>query len=556
MQSKNYGAIGAHMKIRVFFTLFFLVLAGMAGANLIVEYISAKTQSELKATEKELTELQYLCDDIVISSQWQIRSSRAYIETKDFLRKILFNRINLIFEGAIARPPNYKVRYWDLIISRIQDLPQYYDGPHPPFEERFTIHNITSDELLLIHEIHNIYTKLTSIERVAMNAVDGKFDDGTGTFPKTSKPDPGLAHKLLYNQDASQLSGELSLKVENLINQFAARYAASIKKMKDFDSSLLWINSLINASLFAIITGSMIYLHVGFSNRAKSLMNVVLNISQGDLTKRAPEGGADEISDLSNVINEMADNLRLSFDQLQDKVRTTEETLYSLDIEKRRVEKLLNNILPAAIAERLRDGEETIAEIHPEVTVFFSDIVGFTELSAKIGPTETVRLLNDIFGEFDELADRHKIEKIKTIGDSYMVVGGVPTGDSFHCHHVASFAIDVRAFLDEFSKGLNYPLQMRIGIHTGTVAAGVVGKKRFSYDLWGDVVNIASRFESACEPDKIHVSQAVKIRLENDYTFADGGLVELKGKGITKSYYLIGTKSDNSILTPKDISVF
>ena len=137
-----------------------------------------------------------------------------------------------------------------------------------------------------------------------------------------------------------------------------------------------------------------------------------------------------------------------------------------------------------------------------------------------------------------------------------MVVGGVPTGDSFHCHHVASFAIDVRAFLDEFSKGLNYPLQMRIGIHTGTVAAGVVGKKRFSYDLWGDVVNIASRFESACEPDKIHVSQAVKIRLENDYTFADGGLVELKGKGINKSYYLIGTKSDNSILTPKDISVF
>ena len=140
--------------------------------------------------------------------------------------------------------------------------------------------------------------------------------------------------------------------------------------------------------------------------------------------------------------------------------------------------------------------------------------------------------------------EKHNVEKIKTIGDSYMVVGGVPNRDPLHCQHIANFAIEAEAFMEEYSKTLNFPLKMRVGIHTGTVAAGIVGKKRFSYDLWGDVVNVASRYESTSQPDKIHVSEAVKIRLEDDYIFIDGGMVELKGKGSAKSYFLVGKKSD------------
>ncbi len=152
-------------------------------------------------------------------------------------------------------------------------------------------------------------------------------------------------------------------------------------------------------------------------------------------------------------------------------------------------------------------------------------------------------MLNALFEKFDELVEKHGVEKIKTIGDSYMVVGGVPNRDPLHCQHIAYFALDAQGFVISFAKELPYPLQMRMGVHTGTVAAGVVGKKRFSYDLWGDVVNVASRFESTCQPDKIHVSEAVKVRLADDYLFIDEGTVDLKGKETARSFFLIGKKT-------------
>ena len=267
-------------------------------------------------------------------------------------------------------------------------------------------------------------------------------------------------------------------------------------------------------------------------------------------TLRAPIYGNDEVSMMSKAINAMADNLCFALDKLEEKVVLSEKALSALEAERRRSEKLLHNILPAAIAERLQGGEETIAEIHPEVTVLFSDIVSFTELAAKLGPNETVHLLSEIFGKFDELVEKHSVEKIKTIGDSYMVVGGVPNRDPLHCQHVADFAIEAGKFIEEYSKELRFPLRMRIGMHTGTVAAGIVGKKRFSYDLWGDVVNVASRYESTSMPDKIHISEAVKVRLDDDYLIVDGGAVDLKGKGLAKSYFLMGKKSEMPQVTP------
>ncbi len=270
----------------------------------------------------------------------------------------------------------------------------------------------------------------------------------------------------------------------------------------------------------------------------------------GNLTVRAPIYGNDEVSMMSKAINAMADNLCFALDKLEEKVVLSEKALSALEAERRRSEKLLHNILPAAIAERLQGGEETIAEIHPEVTVLFSDIVSFTELAAKLGPNETVHLLSEIFGKFDELVEKHSVEKIKTIGDSYMVVGGVPNRDPLHCQHVADFAIEAGKFIEEYSKELRFPLRMRIGMHTGTVAAGIVGKKRFSYDLWGDVVNVASRYESTSMPDKIHISEAVKVRLDDDYLIVDGGAVDLKGKGLAKSYFLMGKKSEMPQVTP------
>jgi class 3 adenylate cyclase len=274
-------------------------------------------------------------------------------------------------------------------------------------------------------------------------------------------------------------------------------------------------------------------------------MHFVRSISKDGLTERTNISGHDEIGELASAIDGMSENLNLAFDQLEDKIRLSDQALTELGEERIRSEKLLHNILPATIATRLQGGEETIAEVFPEVTVSFSDIVGFTDLSARLGPHGTVNMLSALFGAFDELAEKHQVEKIKTIGDCYMVVGGVPNRDPLHCQHIAEFALDALKAVEEISAHQPFPIHMRVGIHTGTVAAGVVGKKKFSYDLWGDVVNVASRFETTASPDKIHVSEAVRIRLSDDFLFHDSGIVELKGKGRVPSFYLLGKKKEH-----------
>ena len=541
--SSDFGMV-FNMKLRTFFGLFFIFLLGMAGVNLVVGLEMDKAQEKLKATQGQLHHLKELAEDFIISSQWETRFARGYLATKDPKRREWYDQVDAIMEGKIPRPENYNLEYWDLVTAGFEKVPAFRNEEPLSLENHFLHHEVTAEEVAQIKDAHSLYAKVSRTERIAMNAAEGVFDDGTGSFLKRGKPDPALAHKLLYSDEYSKINGELSLKIAQLVKSIENRYAIRIKNDENFADQLIAINSYLNVALFVLVVSSLIFLRLRWSKRTSQLMEVVGGMSHGDLSKRAPVWGNDEIGELATTINSMANNLCGAFEKLEEKVKLSEVTLAELEVERRRSEKLLHNILPAAIAERLRGGEENIAEIHPEVTVFFSDIVGFTELSAKLGPTETVQLLNEIFGKFDELVEKHNVEKIKTIGDSYMVVGGVPNRDSLHCQHVAEFAIEAERFLEEFSKGLRYPLHMRIGIHTGTVAAGVVGKKRFSYDLWGDVVNVASRYETTSQPDKIHVSEAVKVRLDDDYLFMDGGVVELKGKGTVKSYYLMGKKSE------------
>ena len=532
------------MKIRTFFSFIFLLLLAMTGANLFVGISLQKQQEILMSSQSELGHLKALSEDLVISSQWATRYSRAYVDTKDPQKRVWYDQLNKIVEGVIPRPENYNFEYWDLVGGGLLKVSDVKNEKILSLEDHFMHHNVTTEEISLLKDAHNVFVKMTVIERIAMNAVDGRFDDGTATFLRKGKPDPVMAHKLLFSEDYMKLNGEVSLAIAKLIADLENRYAAKIKIAEDRAGYLLVVNSYLNIALFGLIISSMIFLRLNWLNRSKRVLVAISEIRDGNLTVRAPVYGNDEVSMMSKAINEMADNLCFALDKLEEKVDVSKKALAELDVERRRSEKLLHNILPAAIAERLRGGEETIAEVHPEVTVFFSDIVGFTELAAKLGPNETVHLLNEIFGMFDELVEKHNVEKIKTIGDSYMVVGGIPNRDPLHCQHVAEFALEAEKFLEEFSRGLRFPLHMRIGIHTGTVAAGVVGKKRFSYDLWGDVVNVASRYESTSQPDKIHVSEAVKVRLDDDYVFVDGGIVELKGKGQAKSYFLVGRKSD------------
>lgn len=226
--------------------------------------------------------------------------------------------------------------------------------------------------------------------------------------------------------------------------------------------------------------------------------------------------------------------------------RVTEDlevAMKQLETEKEKSEHLLLNILPAAIVEQLKFKEEIIADIFPEVTLLFADIVNFTPLSMQTSPEKLVVMLNDVFSAIDELAVKHNLEKIKTIGDAYMVAGGLPTPRQDHAEAVADMALDIMTMIGRFKRQDGEALSMRIGIHSGPVIAGIIGKKKFSYDLWGDTVNTASRMESHGVADEIQTTVATYERLKGKYIFEKRGLIHVKGKGEMLTYFLKG-KSD------------
>lgn len=259
------------------------------------------------------------------------------------------------------------------------------------------------------------------------------------------------------------------------------------------------------------------------------LKDVQIITRSRDIKNRVRELGNDELGVLSHEINTMLDSL----EQALDKKRQ------DLMAEKERSDTLLNNILPSIIANRMRMGELMIAEHFNEVTVLFSDIVGFTKLAARTEPKELVKLLNMIFSEYDLIADKYALEKIKTIGDAYMVVSGVPIGQIDHARRVALMALEMRDKLLELNEIYQLDIAVRIGIATGEVIAGIIGKRKFSYDLWGDTVNIAARMESHGIEGKIQCTEYFYQLLQQDFVFEPRGLIEVKGKGVMPTYFLI-----------------
>jgi class 3 adenylate cyclase len=200
---------------------------------------------------------------------------------------------------------------------------------------------------------------------------------------------------------------------------------------------------------------------------------------------------------------------------------------------------LLLNILPEPIADRIRAGEGLIADRHDDVSLLFADIVGFTAMSTTMDPEELVRLLDQVFGVFDTLVDASDLEKVKTIGDAYMIVGGMPIWSPDHLERMADLAIDIARAMEDNDAAARLGVRFRIGIHTGPVVAGVVGKRRSIYDVWGDTVNLASRMESTGVAGQIQVTGAVEERLRDRYRLESRGLVDIKGKGPMETFFLL-----------------
>jgi len=287
-------------------------------------------------------------------------------------------------------------------------------------------------------------------------------------------------------------------------------------------------------------------------------------LATGNLDHPVYRSRIQEVGTLGDAFNQMTQQLRESFQALEEANLNLEVTVKQrtaqLEVEKEKSEKLLLNILPSVIAQKLKQGSGLIADYAEEVSILFADIVGFTHLSAQLSPIQVVELLNYIFSAFDELADQFGLEKIKTIGDAYMVVAGLPVTRSDHAEAAAKMALAMQRVVASFSvaeskiPGLGN-LQLRIGINTGTVVAGVIGIKKFNYDLWGDAVNVASRMESSGEAGQIQVTETTYEHLRDRYHFQQRGPVYIKGKGDMQTYWLLGQRSEAQLEARSEVQL-
>lgn len=257
---------------------------------------------------------------------------------------------------------------------------------------------------------------------------------------------------------------------------------------------------------------------------------------------RAAEPGSD-LEKANRVLQRRLSRLEANYrqlEELQDSNATVMSRLVDeLEEERAKSRRLLLNVLPQRIADRLAEGETRIADRHDDVTVLFSDFVGFTQIAAALPPAVLVTELDELFRGFDAICEATGVEKIKTVGDAYLAVGGLVGGSSDGGAAIAETALQVRSLV-ETHPHQHAKWQIRIGIHSGPVVAGVVGASKFAYDVWGDTVNIASRLESTSEPNRIHVSRAVARLLEDGYDLEPRGQIDLKGVGRAETFFLNG----------------
>lgn len=270
--------------------------------------------------------------------------------------------------------------------------------------------------------------------------------------------------------------------------------------------------------LFIIVALVSFLISVALSRPIVKLQEAMNNVAKGDLGFRAELSGAKEIIGLTK-----------SFHYMMDEIQS----------ERKRSENLLLNILPKVIAERLKKGESNISDSYSNVNILFADLVGFTELSSQLDAHRLVEVLNNIFTEFDNLCEKYNVEKIKTIGDSYMAASNLPTPDSNGAVNLVMMAKEMITALSKIEEKYQYNLQVRIGINSGRAVAGVIGKSKFIYDLWGDSVNLASRLESHGIPGRIQVSEELYLQVKDHFQFEERGMIKVKGKGELKTYLLV-----------------
>jgi class 3 adenylate cyclase len=300
-------------------------------------------------------------------------------------------------------------------------------------------------------------------------------------------------------------------------------------KMEARRSSFIW-NVFLLGVLAIVMAGGISYLVARhLSSRINDLLNASRQISEGSFSEvQLHDKYNDEVGQLYNQFGEMSNQLEDAWNQIEE--------------EKQRSEDLLFNLLPREVTKRIKKGEE-IADFYEDVTVLFADIVGFTEISQEHPVEEIVSLLDDLFTSFDGFVEEYGLEKIKTIGDEYFVVAGAPEPIEKNAFQCARFAFKIQDFLEEFETPGGNRLQLRIGMNTGPIMGGIIGKEKFMYDVWGDTVNLASRMESNGKPGKIHVTDITRKKIleqdtDNYFQFSRKGTYSVKGGSEIDTFFL------------------
>ncbi|MGB0561406.1 MAG: adenylate/guanylate cyclase domain-containing protein [Spirulinaceae cyanobacterium] len=312
---------------------------------------------------------------------------------------------------------------------------------------------------------------------------------------------------------------------------------------------LAWGILAVGSFSVLLVTLGVYWLSTQIVRPIVAIKDAAIQVAQGDLDHLAPVMTQDEVGILAQAFNQMTQRLQELYAGLQEKVLQLEtaevslrQSLRDLEIEQARSEQLLLNTLPEPIAHRLKSGVRNIADSYDNVTVLFADLVTFTQISERLAPEALVELLNEIFSVFDQLSEQYNLEKIKTIGDAYMVVGGLPEPHPHHAQAIAAFALDILATVNQMNRQFEESLNIRIGINSGSVVAGVIGIKKFTYDLWGDTVNLAARMESQGVAGRIQVTEQTYALLKDQFVFEERGTVQVKGKAPMQTYFLVGRK--------------
>jgi len=443
--------------------------------------------------------------------------------------------LSLVLIEGIILIPSYYMREHELL-WQIEDV----SAAIVPSIARLTQQEVKRDKLL---EKINKLTRDSAILGVAIYKPNGELIGSFGELPEIKFFDlKGMDMVRDRNQDGDRYDIAWSARKLGINYIIIARHDASSvnRELSAYIGRISGLVLLISAfvtSVTMLVLGSTLIVPIlrlrdDLIAAGEAIAKDKANPKFYSLSVKRD----DELGEVMKAFNQMYQRVRQEINER----KLAEEILR---VEQEKSERLLLNILPSSIAEQLKQQQSCIAERFDEVTILFADIVGFTSLAARTPPIELVSLLNEIFSAFDRLASLHGLEKIKTIGDAYMVVGGLPSPRSDHASAIAEIALDMQREIARWKRDNGQPFSIRIGIHTGPVVAGVIGLKKFSYDLWGDAVNIASRMESLGIAGNIQVTATTYELLREKYLFEERGVLKVKGRGEMLAYLLKGRKS-------------